>query len=204
MFNMKTPNRGLKQQGANMNIRLFTVLLAATLAMPLSAQAKDENQGQHEKAQAYKAQQHEENKAFRDSLKDVPEGQREAAIINHRNSQFADNMTQHATMHATKMSELKAKLDQNTNLTEAQKQEIIAKVEKEYQDNTAKAQAKHTEGINYAQQVMSDESLSPEQKKEKMKAYHEENKADREKFREERKAKRENLREEFKKRKNRD
>jgi len=186
-----------------MKAKILAVLLVGLLALPLTARADEAAKGERqEKARAYKQQQQAENKAFRATLKDLPEDQREAAVIAHRNSQFADNMTAHAKMHEEQMSKLQSKLASNTNLTEAQKQDITAKAQKEYQDNLAKAQAKHTENINYAQQVHNDPNLTPEQKRTKMKEHLESNKAEHKEHRQEMKAKREDIREEFKKRKN--
>lgn len=184
------------------NRQILAVFLAASLGMPIAAHADEAAKGaRKEKAQAYKNQQQAENKTFRESLKNVPEGQREAAIVAHRNSQFEENLTAHAKMHEQQMAQLQSKLAANKNLTDAQKQEITAKAEKEYQDNVAKAQAHHTEAMNYAQQVRNDPNLSPEQKKEKLEEYHQQSKAQHQQAMQEHKAKREGLREGFKKRK---
>lgn len=184
------------------NRQILAVFLAASLGMPIAAHADEAAKGaRKEKAQAYKAQQQTENKAFRQSLKDVPEGQREAAIVAHRNSQFEENLAAHAKMHDQQMAQLRSKLADNKNLTDAQKQEIIAKAEQEYQNNVAQAKARHAETMSYAQQVRNDPNLSPNQKKEKMQQYHQQNKAEYQAARQDKKAKRENLREEFKKRK---
>lgn len=184
------------------NRKILAVFLAASLGMPLAAQADETAKGaRKEKAQAYKAQQQTENKAFRQSLKDVPEGQREAAIVAHRNSQFEENLAAHAQMHDQQMAHLRSKLADNKNLSDAQKQEIIAKAEQEYQNNVAQAKARHTENMNYAQQVRNDTNLSPTQKKEKMQAYYQENKAEKKQAFEEKKANRKSLREEYKKKK---
>lgn len=185
-----------------MKTKILGILLVGLLAIPIAARADEATKNaRKEKAKEYMAGQKAENEAFRKTLKDMPEAQREAAIIEHRNQQFAENQANHAKMHEEQMSKLQTKLAANKNLTDAQKQELTAKEEKEYQDNVAQANARHTATLNYAQQVHNDPNLTPEQKREKMKGYYANNKAEHKEHMQGQKEKRQNLREQYKKRK---
>ena len=81
-----------------MNTKILTLVLAATLAVPMAALAKESGE-RKEKNKTYREEQQTENKAFRETLKDMPEEQRKAAIIDHRNSQFSENVARHEKMH---------------------------------------------------------------------------------------------------------
>ncbi len=182
-----------------MNTKILTFVFAAFLASPLIASANEPGQMRKDKVKAYRDQQKTENKAFRETLKDMPQEQREAAMINHRNTQFTENLSNLATMHQQHMAEMQAKLAANNKLTDAQKQEILSKSENEYQQRVDKMKAQHTQNINFAEQLEHDTSLSPEQKKEKMKAYIQQKRSEHQAEIIEKKNNREVRREEFRK-----
>lgn len=179
-----------------MNIRIISVILATTLAIPLTVMAKEPG-ARREQNKAHRQEQRQENQAFRKTLKNLTPEQRQTAIIEHRNSQFAENVARHEQIHQEHMTKLRAKLAANSELTDAQKQEILNKAHQSYQEKVAKFQEQHQANMNFAQQVANDPSLTPEQKREKMQKHRQANKENMKEQRTENKQKRETRREEF-------
>ena len=116
--------------------RFVTYTLTLCL-LPLSLMAgpgrgegmKEFREGQRAKRQAHVEKQQEENKAFRESLKDMTPEQREAAMKAHRDQQMSENKEFHEMMKAENRAKLEERLAANTNLTEEQKNEIRPKYE---------------------------------------------------------------------------
>ncbi|MCB9757154.1 MAG: hypothetical protein H6753_01865 [Candidatus Omnitrophica bacterium] len=181
-----------------MNTRIITVILATALAIPLTVMAKEPG-ARKEQNKAHRQEQRQENQAFRETLKDLPAEQRQAAIIEHRNSQFAENVAHHEQMHQEQMTKLQAKLAANSELTDAQKQEILNQAEQSYQEKVTKFQEQHQANMNFAQQIANDPNLTPEQKREKMQEHRQTNKENMKQQHAENKQKRETRREEHRK-----
>ncbi len=180
-----------------MKARILIAFLCASLILPLAVQAGEGRQERKEANKAYRKQQQNENKAFRETLKSIPEEQRQSAVFEHRDSQFAENVARHEQMHTENMARIKEKLSANTQLTEAQKQEILTKAENSYQEKVAQAKERHIANMNFAQQVANDASLSPEQKREKLQEYMKNNREEMKEKHSEEKQEREMRREEF-------
>ncbi len=179
-----------------MNTKITTIILATALAIPLTVMAKEPGV-RKEQNKAHRQDQRQENQAFRETLKDLTPEQKQSAMIEHRNSQFAENVAHHEQMHQEQMTKLKAKLAANSELTDAQKQEILSKAENSYQEKVAKIQEQHQANMNFAQQVANDPNLTPEQKREKMQQHRQSNKESMKEQRAENKEKHKNRREEF-------
>ena len=178
-----------------MNTRIITVIVATALAIPLTVMAKEPG-ARNEQNKAHRQDQKQENQAFRETLKGLTPEQRQAAMMQHRNSQFAENVARHEQMHQEHMTKLRAKLAANSELTDVQKQEIITKAEQSYQEKVAKVQERHQTNMNFAQQVANDPNLTPEQKREKMQEHRKANQEAMKEQRVENKQKRETRREE--------
>ncbi len=181
-----------------MNAKILTLLFVALLAVPAVAQAKEPN-ARREQVKAHRQAQKEENKAFRETLKEMPIEERKEALAEHRNTQFSENVAFHQQMHQQQMAELQNKLNANTQLTDEQKQAILAKAESEYQQKITQAQARHAANVAFAKQVSEDTTLTPEQKREKIREYVQKNREEMKEHRTEEKEKREARREEFRK-----
>lgn len=181
-----------------MNAKLLTLVLVLSVAAPSLALAKNPHE-KGEKVRAHYQTQKAENQAFRETLKDMPKEQRKEAILTHRTDQFTENMTFHAQAHQEHMAELRNKLAANTQLTEDQKQAILAKAESDYAEKAAKAQQRHAENMAFAEKLAQDTTLTPEQKHQQMKAYIEKNKQEAQNFRTEQKEKRREFRGELQK-----
>ena len=184
--------------------KTLIILTASLLILPPAAFARGQNnQYRHkvrEKVKARRTRQQEESKAFRQSLEDLNPKDRTAAIVNHRNTQYQENVAFHSQQHQENMVQLQEKLANNEKLTKEQKQEVLNFREQQYQENVAKQAEQHAESISFLEQVTNDPALSPEEKKAKLKEYRMARKEERKQYRhaqrEENKAKRKGIREE--------
>lgn len=111
-------------------IMSLCLLPLSLMAGPERGEAmKEFRENQRAKRQAHFEKQHEENKTFHESLKNMSPEEREAAVKAHREQQMSENKEFHEMMKAESRAKLEEKLAANPNLTEEQKNEIRAKFE---------------------------------------------------------------------------
>ena len=121
--------------------------------------------------QAHREQQEAENKAFRETLKNMTPEQLDAAIDAHQEQQFQENIAFRNQLHQKNMTELRAKLAQDKKLTEEQKQKILSEREQQFQAEMQRWTQRHAEMKAAIDKIKKDPSLTPEQKQEKIKEY---------------------------------
>lgn len=127
--------------------------------------------------------QHEENCAFRKNLRDIPEGERLEAIIDHRTAQHKENAEFAAKRHAEHLERIRTA----DNLTDEQKNELIELCGTQYAENTAYREKMHAKSMGFLKALAADTTKTPEEKREALRAHH---KAMREAHREHRKEQR--------------
>ena len=129
-------------------------------------------QGQGQGQGECKGPNSEEAKKFRESLKNMPEDQRKAAI----QKRMAEMGGKFKADGAQRLAKIKEHIEQNKNLTDAQKKEILGHIQGQFE----KAKAER-------EKIMSDTTLDPGKKRAAMQKLHEsldaERKAMREKYR---------------------
>lgn len=178
-----------------MNKKIVSLMILSCFAVSGAAFAekgekKAWHTGQKEKRKEHHAEQHQENKEFRQSLKGKTGQEKAEAIKSHHDSQFAENKAFREKMHSENSAFLKEKLANNKNLTDAQKNELVSAMESQYQGNQAFRDQQHSENTAFLQGVANDAGMTQEQRRQAIKdhfakqrseakAHFEENKASR-------------------------
>jgi hypothetical protein len=88
-----------------------------------------------------------------------------------RESQRAKRMASKDARHQKQMTELIAKLAQDKKLTDAQRNEILATKEKQYQDNLTRMNQRQKEDAAFFQKINNDPNMTPEQRQEAVKKH---------------------------------
>ena len=190
-----------------MTASVLTVLIAVALVLPTTVLAQESQSSKRENRAENKAErkaerkdhyqgQRAENQDFRKTLKDLSPEQKADAVMSHREAQFAENVARHEALHQERMEKLRERLSANTEMTAEQKQEILAKAQKEYEEKAASAKAQRTEKLDETKERMSERIA---EKKERMAERQAERKEKMEERQSERKEKMENRRDDFRK-----
>lgn len=156
----------------------FTItLVAICLILPQIALAEHDQEMKgfrHElkqkKMEHWKTQKGE-NKEFRKTLKQLPPEERAKAVIGHRQTQYSENKTFREQRHKENMDFLKAKLEHNKKLSDAQKTELINFFENQYQENTSFREKQHAENIAFLQSIADNPNLTQEQRKQSIREH---------------------------------
>jgi len=154
-----------------------------------------------EKAQAHRQQQRQENQSFRESIKDLSPQEKATSIAQHREEQYQENTAFHSSLHAERQAKVQARLAENTNMSEEQKQQIMSEMEQRYQKGTARHAQNHSENISLINQLAADPNLTDDQLRSELKSRMEQRRREHEQHRQERRAhrkeRRQELREQF-------
>lgn len=160
-----------------MKPKLLNGIIALLLAMPLSAcaqsagQDNDFTQQQKQKIVEQREKQKRENREFRQSLKDKNPDQVRAAINEHSEAQYQESMAFRAKLHQENTAVLKAKLDSDAKLTAAEKADILNLFESQYQEKSSFIDKQHGEDVSFFRKIAGDVKITPEQRKEAIKAH---------------------------------
>lgn len=178
--------------------KTLILLTAAVLLFPLEALAykghrgdrglKDEfRQSIKAKIQEHQKQQQAQNKDFRESLKrdDIDQERKVAAIKEHRQTQYEENVAFSGQLHQEIMEHLTRRLQGNTTLTEEQKQKILSRKETQYQDRVAFRNERHRKSMAAVDEIIGNPNLTPEERKIQMKEYRKERKTEGRSYRKE-------------------
>ena len=90
-----------------------------------------------EEKKEHRMEQKQENKEFRKSIKGKSPEEKQAAVQQHHEAQLAESKAFQQAMQDKQLAELKVKLAQNRQLTDAQIKEILADREKQFTANKA-------------------------------------------------------------------
>lgn len=157
------------------------------------------NKGKEEKKESRIEQNQEDTKLRKTPVPKTPE-EKQAAIEERRAAQTAENKVLQQAVRDKQTAEWKAKLDQNTKLTEAQKEEILAAREKRYERNAAFGDQRRSENSAFFQNFANDPNMTEAQKREAIRAHFQSQKSADQAFRQqqnaEKKAEREKIRSE--------
>ncbi|MBI4711610.1 MAG: hypothetical protein HY767_04020, partial [Candidatus Omnitrophica bacterium] len=141
-----------------------------------------------EEKKAHQMEQKQENKEFRQALKEKTPEEKEAAIQKHRETQLAENKAFQQALHDQQMAEFKAKLEKNTKLTEAQKAEILATREKQYAEMMVHGDQRRSENAAFFQTLSDNPNMTEQQKREAIRAHFQSQKPANQAFRQQQKA----------------
>ncbi len=108
----------------------------------------------------------QESPELREALKKKKLEAKQAAIQQHREAQLAENQAFQQAMHDRQMAEMKAKLAQNTKLTEVQKNEILASREKQTEGKKAYQDQRRSEDAAFFQKLAEDPKMTEAKKRE--------------------------------------
>jgi len=92
-----------------MDRTLMIFLVLGLILFPVTGQAENEcrdkgfKQGIKHRAKAHRAQQKKENELFREKVKNVEMKQRYRALVNHRETQFHENIDFRTKIHKERM-----------------------------------------------------------------------------------------------------
>ena len=143
-------------------------IVGICLAMGLAAGAEETNapvhQGRGGAVREGFAQQRQAEEAFRDSLKNMPEGERAEALRKH-NAELFEKMK--AEMQK-RYEEVKGRVEQNAKATADQKKEILAAMDKIFKENMDFLNKMHDKGVAEREKIAADKSMTEEQKREAM------------------------------------
>jgi len=164
-----------KKGGSDMNKRILSLAIAGMFIFPVLVWAQQSVKGQgatggfrkeqKEKVIQHRQEQKQENKAFRETLKDKTPEEKKAAVIEHHETQYKENKAFREQLHTENMTFLKDKLAGNKKLTDSQKSELTNFFETQYQENVSYRDKQHSENVAFFQQIANDSSLTQEQKK---------------------------------------
>lgn len=132
--------------------------------------------------------QMQEDKEFRGAFSEKNPEEKQASVLQHREAQIAENKAFQQAAYDKQMAELKAKLAQNTKLTEAQKNEILAAREKQYVKTKAYGDQRRGENNVFFQKLAEDSKMTEEQKREAIQEHFRSQKPADQVFREQQKA----------------
>ncbi len=118
---------------------------------------------------AHWQQQKQENKEFRQSLRQSgkDEGQKIAAIKEHRQTQYGENVAFRDQLY----KERTAHILENEKFNEEQKQSILRHMETQDNENVGFRAQRHQEYLNFLDELAARPDLSPEQRKAEMRNY---------------------------------
>ncbi|MCK5581666.1 MAG: hypothetical protein KAJ18_10400 [Candidatus Omnitrophica bacterium] len=151
---------------------LAALILVSSLAgLANAGQRNGFRQGQRAKVRTHYQQQKEENRGFRQTIKELEPQERTNAIIGHRNRQYRKNISFHETLRGENMTCLTERLSQNSKLNDSQKNEIIAFTESQYQKRKAHRQQQHNENNTFITKSGNATGLSPEDRKARAKEH---------------------------------
>lgn len=105
------------------------------------------------------------------AVKEKTPEEKQAAIKQYRENQIAKSKAFQQGIRDKQMAELKAKLALNTKMTDAQKNEIIAAREKQYEQIAAFVDKRRSENNAFFQKLANDPSMTEEQKREAIRAH---------------------------------
>lgn len=151
------------------------------------------------RVKAHREEQKTENQAFRDSLKDKTPEERAALIKEHKEQQFNENVEFRDQIHSEKRDALEERIGKSEKLTDEQKAEILAQFDSVYKDEKGHWAEQHQENMVNFDKIYSNPNLTPEEKREKVKALIQQNKEEAKQYHEQRVAERKRKKEEFRK-----
>ena len=171
-------------------------LLSTAILMTGSGWAQENGRNQFnkefkERGIAHREQQKQENQAFRQTLKDLEPAARSAAIRQHRIEQYQENRAFAESIHQERMARVKERLEQSSNMDEAQKAEILARMAEKYQERVSFHEQQHQENLAFMDTV---QGMDPEARKQAMQEHREIQKSERKAFREQIKSERQAFR----------
>lgn len=143
---------------------------------------------QKQERQAHRQQMREETKAFQASLKGLSESERLQAMQEYSEARYQKNLTFNAQQYQENMARLKANMAANAKLSDAQQAEIMACFEKQHLENTEFNAQRHAANQAFMQALMQDSSLTPEQRRQKIKEHRRADAAERKAHREQQQA----------------
>ena len=179
-------------------INILTIATLVPFTFSGAALAAEENlkpfwQGRQNKRQEFRTQLREENRSFRQSLKDKSPEEKKAAMLQHRQDIAAKREAFHTQNHTESMEALKAKLARNTRLTDAQKNELLDYYEKQYQGNSD-FYAKQAAGNHaFFEKIANDSTLTQAQRKEAIRQHFAERRQENKDYRQSQKEARKNF-----------
>ncbi len=127
-------------------------------------------------AQEHFQKQHEENQAFRQTLKDMAAGERLAAIKAHLQTQHQENLAFFAAQHDKRV----ARVRDNDRLSQAVKDELISFMDSQYQARIAFCKQMFQDTLAKLQELAANDGLARPERRE---AFHQHLAAKREQFR---------------------
>lgn len=169
---------------------IYLLFAGILMAGPSWAEEDHQNRFKSELEQrrsAHREQQKQENQSFRQSLKDLDPAARSAAIKSHRTQQYQENQAFSATNHQERMTHVRQRLAQSPNLSEAQKAEILSRLEGKYQEHVKFHEQQHQENLAFMQTL---QDMDPQARRQAMKDHRETQKSGRKAFREQMKSER--------------
>ena len=189
-----------------MKIRIFIMLgLAGFLLLPVCAIAegyggkmREYRHEQMEKRKEFREEEHKENQEFHKSLKSMTPEQRAEAMKKHHAEEIEERKAFHTKMHEENMEALKSRLANNSKLTDAQKNELTAFFENQYQENVSFRDAQHKENMEFFAKIANDSGLTMEQKKQAIREHRQQQKAKNKEHHQEQKSERKTKMQEIK------
>jgi hypothetical protein len=113
----------------------------------------------------------DENKKFRENIKAMPKEDRTKAIEQNRLIRFRENETFRQKLHEDDMSFLKERLATTGQLTDNEKQELLAVYDVEYKENVLFLQQRNQDMMTFFEKISQDTTLTQTQKREALKSY---------------------------------
>ncbi len=161
----------------------MVVLCVATLQVGWGWGNKDK-----EEKKAQQMEQKQENQQSLKTMKDKTPEEKQAVVQKHHETQLAENKAYQQAAHEKQMSELKAKLEKNAKLTEAQKTEILASREKQYTESNVYGDQRRSENAAFFQTLADDPKMTEAKKRDAIRAHFQSQKPANQAFREQQKA----------------
>ncbi|MBF0478248.1 MAG: hypothetical protein HQL26_02075 [Candidatus Omnitrophica bacterium] len=170
-----------------MSKKFMMVLMSLMLAVPILAWAGQEDgknflKAQRDKIKAHVIKEKNENQAVRESMKGKTAKEKKALWNEQKDKQYAQNQAFREKIHQENQVFLKAQMDKNNKLSEAQKKEFLTLFDSQYQDRTAIREEQYNENVVFFDKIANDDTMTSSQKKDAIKAHFVEQKDVRKKF----------------------
>ena len=168
-----------------MKTLVAATILAVGLTPVLNAQTEPGNRGNrngrpcpeirdvrtenHKMRREHRRTQRSENKAFREGLADVPEGERIDRMIAHRQTQHGENKALHEELHGRLVAAIEACEDMPAD----KKQEILGRIAEHHQEAVAFHAQIHADVIAFLDKLKNSDD-TPEEKAQAWRAFRDE------------------------------
>ena len=158
----------------------FSIVAMAAGLVCSQAMAAKGDKGERERCftpdgsvKAHFEQQHQENLAFHQTLKDLAPEARIPAVKAHREEQFKENLAFLASQHDKRVAQVQA----CDKLTDAQKQEAISFLDVQYAENVEFFTRLHKANMDFLDGLAADTATPAKEKLEAIRAHAEDSKA---------------------------